>query len=406
MAYGDSPEDAPLRDSWAIFCERLKAAGDLVFKDANPANPLQRADAFRFLTQNLGQAFDLALETKDTRFPLIHDFCNPTRKLGGDCCDFTYHQAWIDGASAYRITGNRGTARFFNVTVQGPRPAKMGNGNPPLNEPFGDTPEANVFGHQLEVAEDGSFELHIGGEHRGANWLPTTPGSRKLFIRQGFDRWDERPAALSIERIGMTGPRPIPDASEMIAAFDWAGHFLTGTMQDWPEWSYVNGGVDAVRPNTFPATQNDASDAKRGRAAVAMHWRIAPDEALIVEFPAHDGLWMLSNGGAFMGSMDFLYRPVSYTPSRTATDSDGKVRLILAHNDPGYHNWMDTQGFAEGNLTYRHMLEGAPVPLATRLVKRADLATALPADTRRVTREERIDHLHARFDGIRRRYRM
>ena len=68
-----------------------------MFKDANPADPILRADAFRFLTQNLGQAFELALETKDPAFPQIHYFTTPTRKLGGDVADFTYRQAWIDG---------------------------------------------------------------------------------------------------------------------------------------------------------------------------------------------------------------------------------------------------------------------------------------------------------------------
>ena len=119
MAFGDGPDDAALRAAWENFCDQLKAAGERVFKDHNPSSGLQRADAFRFLTQNLGQAFDLALETRDPRYPLIHAFCNPTRKLGGDCADFAYQQAWIDGESTYRITGNRGTARFFNITVQG-----------------------------------------------------------------------------------------------------------------------------------------------------------------------------------------------------------------------------------------------------------------------------------------------
>jgi hypothetical protein len=30
--------------------------------------------------------------------------------------------AWVDGRSVYKISDNRGTARFLNVTVQGPRP--------------------------------------------------------------------------------------------------------------------------------------------------------------------------------------------------------------------------------------------------------------------------------------------
>ncbi|MFC3213056.1 hypothetical protein [Novosphingobium panipatense] len=122
MAYGDGSDDARLRAAWKSFCNSLKDAGLAAFKDASPASPLQRADAFRFLTQNLGQAFDLALETKDPAFPQIHPFVTPTRKLGGDVADFTYRQAWIDGNHTYRITGRKGTARWLNITVQGPRP--------------------------------------------------------------------------------------------------------------------------------------------------------------------------------------------------------------------------------------------------------------------------------------------
>jgi hypothetical protein len=108
--------------------------------------------------------------------------------------------------------------------------------------------------------------------------------------------------------------------------------------------------------------------------------------------------------GVFFNSMDYLYRPVSYTPSRTKVDSDGKVRLILSHDDPGYHNWLDTQGFERGNLTYRNLLSEASTTFSTRVVKRSALAHELPAQTVRVTQEQRIGQLHARFDSIRRRY--
>jgi hypothetical protein len=400
MGFGDGPDDAALRAGWESFCDRLKAAGERAFKDHNATSGRQRVDGLRFLTQNLGQAFDLALETADPRYPIVHPFCTPTRKLGGDCADFTYHQAWIDGHSLYRISGNRGTAPFFNITVQGPRPDEPGV----LHEPFGDVPEANLLGHQLTVEADGSFELYIGGPERGRNWLPTTAGSRKLFIRQGFDRWDERPARMRIERVGMDSPKPLPTPETMLGAMEWAGDFVTGLMNDWPEFPFRYGGVDSDRPNQFPHIGPTEADAKRGRAAANMYWELGPDESLIIEFDAHDGLWMLTNMGVFFNSMDFLYRPVSYTPGRTAVDRDGKVRVILAHDDPGYHNWLDSQGFQRGNLTYRHMLDGAPVPLTARLVNRVELADALPPDTARVTPEQRSAQMWERFNGIRQRY--
>jgi hypothetical protein len=414
MAFGDSPHDKALRDTWHGFCEQLKTAGDLVFKDYNPATSLQRADGFRFLTQNLSQAFDLALETKDTRYPMLHAFCAPDRKLGGDNADFVYLQAWIDGQSVYKITGNKGTARFLNFTVQGPRPAKDAYYNsdaPNLHEPFGDTPEANLLGQDLKAEWDGSFVLYIGGPKREPNWLPTTPGSRKLFLRQGFDRWDEESAQFRIERIDMQEPRPLPTHETILESVHWAGDFLTGAMRDWPDFELRVGSLFGEKEiNQFPASRFAASaeerDQRRGRFIATMHWRVARDEALILEFENYDGFWMFTNMGTFWNSMDFLYRPVSYTPSRAAVDGDNRVRLVMTHADPGYHNWLDTQGFEAGYLTYRNVLSRVFPPIDTKLVKLRDLAGHLPRDSRRISAEERSRQMHERFDAIRRRYRI
>ncbi|MCB2078023.1 MAG: DUF1214 domain-containing protein [Novosphingobium sp.] len=408
MAYGDGPADQALKQGWERFCDSLKAAGDKVFKDANPASPIHRADAYRFLTQNLGQAFPLALETKDPAWPMIHYFTHPSMKLGGDVADFTYRQAWISGEHTYRITGRKGTARWFNLTVQGPKPDRIpGTDWPPLHEPFGDVPECNILGHQIEADDDGNFELYIGGEERASNWLPTTPGSRKLFIREAFDAWGEKPTTLTIERVGMTSPRPMPSPKDMIEAMDWAGRFLTGAMTDWPEHSWAtSGGVcDPEQRNTFPgASANSADDAKRGRMAAHMIWQLQPDEALIVEMDNHDGFWIFGMGGAFVGSMDFLYRPVSYTPARTWVGEDNVVRFVIAHDDPGVYNWLDTEGFSDGNLTYRNLMSQNPATFRTKLIKRSEVMDHMPAGTKTVTPEERSAMLLERFRAIKLRF--
>lgn len=95
----------------------------------------------------------------------------------------------------------------------------------------------------------------------------------------------------------------------------WAGDFVSGIMRDWPDHSWAtSGGVcDPLSPNVFPADKsaNNADDAKRGRMAANMVWKLAPDEALVVEMDWHDGFWLFGMGGFFAQSMDFLYRPVS-----------------------------------------------------------------------------------------------
>ncbi|MBB4860085.1 hypothetical protein HNO88_003423 [Novosphingobium chloroacetimidivorans] len=409
MANGDGPADADLKAAWERFCDRLKEAGTYAFKDANPPAPIHRADAFRFLTQNLGQAFDLALETKDPAFPQVHYFTTPTMKLGGDVSDFTYRQAWISGEHTYRLTGQRGTARWLNITVQGPKPDRIpGTDHPPLHEPFGDIPECNVLGSQLETDADGYFELIVGGEERPGNWLPTTPGSRKLFIREAFDAWGETPTPLTIERLGMKEPRPMATPGQMVDAFEWAGDFVTGLMAQWPEHSWMtSGGVcDPNQRNQFPADKSadTADDTKRGRMAAHMIWRLQPDEALVVEMDWHDGFWIFGMGGPFVGSMDFLHRPTSYTPARTRVDADGVVRLVLSHDDPGVHNWLDTQGFSDGNLTYRNLMSRNAATFRTKLVRRSELMAHLPADTAMVTPEERAAMLLERYRAIKLRF--
>lgn len=410
MAFGDYSGDEFLRDAWKHFCRNLEAAGDSVFKDYNPPTPLQRADAFRFLTQNLGQAFDLGFETKDTAYPTLHQFCTPNCKLGGDAADLTYHQAWIDGHCVYRLSGHRGSARFLNFTVQGQRPdTQPGTDIPSLHDPFGDIPEANLFGHQLKTDGDGQFELWIGGPQRAGNWLPSTAQTRKLFIRQGFDTWSETPAELSIERVGMTEPRPLPTPESLIEGMHWAGKFVESLMHDWPDHPYrYSPMVDPELINAFPPdlTALAEDDKRRGRAVANMCWALQENEALVVEFDAHPGFWMVSLMGVFFNSMDYAYRPVSYTPSRTEIDSDGKIRLILSHRDPGCANWLDTQGFVRGNLCYRNLLSSENTQFRTETVKFDALPAALPAGTIKVTPEQRVQSMHQRFNAIRRRYRV
>jgi hypothetical protein len=406
--FGKSPGDEDLREAWKQFCRRLEQAGERVFKASSPANPLQRADGFRFLTQNLGQAFDLAYETKDTKYPVIFTFCTPLCKLGGDNADCIYQQAWIDGESVYKISGNVGSVKMLNFTVQGPKPAlQPGTNWPSLPEPFGDIPEANITAKDMTLGWDGSFELYVGGPRRGPNWVPTTPGSRKLFIRQVFDDFDEEPGRFRIERVGMTTPRPLPLPGDMVTAMDWAGRFLDDTMAAFPDDSYkYNTAHYADYINQFPPQlgSDPATDKLRGRAPTNMTWSLHPDEAIVIEFADHAGFWMFTNMGEFWNSMDYLYRPVSYTPSRSTIDPDGVARFVMCAEDPGYHNWIDTQGFARGQILYRRFGAGGLPDLKTKVVKRDQLASAMHPGAARSTPEERVAQLQKRFRSIIRRY--
>jgi hypothetical protein len=97
---------------------------------------------------------------------------------------------------------------------------------------------------------------------------------------------------------------------------------------------------------------------------------------------------------------------IAYTPARTSIDADGRIRLVLSTQDPGYWNWIDTQGFVAGMLTLRNIHAAHLPTVSTRLVPVSEVPAAMHASSRRILQAERVGELKRRFDAIRRRYRL
>jgi hypothetical protein len=406
MAIGAWVRDQELLDGWGAFCDQLRAAGERVFKEENGANEVERCSGFQFLTQNLSQAFDIWLENRDTRHPFPHAFCSPIRKLGCDDADCTYYQSWINDHDTYRISGRRGSARMFNIAVQGPWKGT-------LHEPFGDTPIDNVFGEDLEVGPDGEFELWLSPEPHKGNWVELKPGTRKLFYRQYFDRWDEEPALLRIERVGPVDPPAPLRADTLLEAMRAAGTFVYDVADSWPDNYYeryrlhehINEFV-AQRTNEQVGVQTpwtDDVDARRGRIISHLAWELRPDEALVIEFEPQP-FWQVTNMNVFGASMDFRFRQVNLTSGTSVIDRDGTVRLVMAHTDPGFANWIDTQGHEHGWFLFRNVRTRDLPELRTRVLPFRDLDGALSPTSPKVTPSERDVELHRRGDAYARRF--
>jgi hypothetical protein len=404
MAYGDNPNDERLRDSWYAFCDQIKIAGDHVFKPESGSSDGERTNAFRYLTQNLSQAFDIFLENRDDRFPNLHMFCGPTRKLGADNPDCIYLQSWINDRDTYKISGNRGTAKMFNIAVQG---AWTGS----LHEPFGDTPIANLFGEELATDWDGNFEVWVSPDPQPGNWIRSEPGTRKIFYRQYFDTWDEVPAHYKIERVGTDdAPPPAIEPAWLIDSFERAGAFVVDATKDWPNVLFArHGNYDTInafiRYGKADDEENEATDTRRGRVIQQLHWNLELDEALIIEFTsAPDWFWQFGACTVFGASLEFRYRQVSLTSGMSPVDPDGTTRIVLSHTDPGFANWLDTQEHTRGWLLFRNMLTRDIPYIRTRVVKATDLEGQLGALATRITADERRAELHRRRTANLRRY--
>lgn len=80
--HGDNPDDARLREAWHAFCDQLKEAGELVFRDTAPASAIDRAKGVRLLARNIALGLQFELENNDPAFPELLHYFDPIRKQG------------------------------------------------------------------------------------------------------------------------------------------------------------------------------------------------------------------------------------------------------------------------------------------------------------------------------------
>jgi hypothetical protein len=367
------------------FCERLKQAGEIVLAPGAPDTPLDRAEGFRYLATlaaaGIRHAFDLA----DPDHPRFLRNPDSTSKWGAENADNLYLLAKIRSDRSYRIVGTRGSAYTFLVeTKQGYM--QLGR----------DRNFATLEASELEVAPDGRFEIALSRERQPGNWLPLHPDATQLLIRQYLWDWEnEVPAEFRIFQQESEGLAPAPLEPVRVARLlDEAGHWVHATAQVWADW------VTAIRRAHVPGRLaparrfvGGADDILYGNDA----FRLAEDEALVVEFEPPDArYWHVQLVDLWFGSLDYANRQTSLNGHQLARDADGRVRVVVAHRDPGIANWLDTAGHLEGIFQYRYVwTNNAPEPHA-RSVPFASLRTALPPGTRQVTPEERRRTIAAR----------
>ena len=128
----------------------------------------------------------------------LHYF-DPIRKQGGDNTDALYVGAPINGQNTYRISGNRGQAKFFAVTV-------LEDGA----TPWGGQVVGNLIDDQIEMDADDNFELIVSPNEHSGNWIKSTPETWRITFRQFFADWaNEEPMMARIECIDGDDHDPI-----------------------------------------------------------------------------------------------------------------------------------------------------------------------------------------------------
>ena len=136
------------------------------------------------------------------------------------------------------------------------------------------------------------------------------------------------------------------------------------------------------------------------------YWRgvfdIQPGEALIIEteLPKKCKYWNVQINDILWNQVEFAYRQSSLNGHQARLDMDGKFRAVLALEDPGVPNWLDSGGFQIGTVIGRwHGANSYPLP-GIRKVPVRDVRRYLPSDTPRVSPAEREKVLRERNIGV------
>ena len=376
--------DVGLSDAWGHLLDRLKAAEQLVVSAPVNRNRIDYASGMRHLMVLLAVGVDEALRVDpDPVLSVGRTSMDDILTWGMECPDCIYLRATLRGGETYRLFGNRGTARYVGLQTMD-----------------GISSTTNYLVDDLDVGADGSFEAILSADEHEGNWLRLEGAHPTFVVRHFFYDWDtEKPSSLQIERIGADvepEDRSVDLDVSVSRQLYALGEFVHDNLKFFLDF---NSGPPA---NGFmPAIDRTAIGAASENRPVIGRFELEPDEALILEVEPPKGVyWSYSLGNQWWETIHYGRHQSSLNAHQAHVDSDGILRVVVSSRDPGVANWLDAAGHSNGAIILRCVrTETAPTP-TTRVVKFTDIESVLPAETKRVTAQERARIIAARRRAV------
>jgi hypothetical protein len=397
LAKAAAAADPQLAPSILSYLGDLDRAVDELAHTWKPDDPRYRADIYRQIMMNLSYSY-FAFFHADPEHPDWSPLWNPVY-LQQPNPDTLYLYAPLRGDLTYRISGDRGTCNSLVFSTQ--------HGFSGFVDSITEMANIHTFDVQgMKVGPDGEFEIVLSQERPAGytgNWAKITPDVDTLMVRYVSQDWEkERDPHLSIECLDRVPlkrrltPDEIVDRIKRMAIFPARMDRIFFKMQDDLK--------KRVGVNTFDVFIQPGVDFQYYWPAA---FEFSPGEALIVEteLPEKRPYWNLQVNDPYFNIVEYVYRLSSINGATAKPSSDGKLRAVVALEDPGVPNWLDTAGFTEGTLWGRwYGCSSQPLPTLKR-VPFAKVRDYLPKDTPQVTPEQREEELRARVRAAQRRRR-
>ncbi len=353
-------------EAWAEFCDLLKKAGDVLLREELEPSLFDRAEGLRYLSRLTRAGLLSFAEATGPTTPVFRTMPEGV-KMGLDNPDNFYRSASVNPDLTYRIRGRRGSIHYLSFAAQDQNFAareRITGGAGHLED------------SELELGPDGRFEIVASQKEHPGNWLRMSPATKQILVRQTFlDRLSEQPVEVAIECVGHDGPPPPLDPARVPGQLLGSALYALGCAQWFYDW--VTDFREHAPVNAFHLPPMEKHLHMGGDPNIRMWlgaWKLEPDEALVIEVtPPRCHYWNLQLGNIWAESLDFEFRRTHVNSGQAVLEPDGSVRIVVAHEDPGLPNWLDTAGHHHGTMGVRWVRADRHPEPACRVVKLAEL---------------------------------
>ncbi len=391
----DSSSSLPVEISaWRDFCRRIEALGERILQDDYPNTEADRPEGIAHIADQVSCWLGWVIGHGDTTAPFFHRSNDLVTQWGGPNQDNVYHHARIDPERRYRIRGKMNSCEEFVLTL------RKGFMHMPV---WGTM--ATITASERGIVRGDSFEILLGGDGSDPDFTRIPEGVRTVSLREYYLDWDpEEPAVFTIECTDDVPAPPRITASQVVARLDEAITQIERSIDHWN--SYMNefraNGVD----NHFSAPVKVVKGLGIARYSFNF-WSLGPDEALYIESEVPDArYWNLQLANmAWFEQIDPVHRITTINQKQAHIDADGRLRLAIAHRDPGIPNWLDSGGHHQGLLTFRWFWPNGDPAMSSRVVKASEVRSLMPEASPVIDAEARREEIRARKQHLAWRFR-
>ena len=390
----------PYAREWQMMSEKITELGPWLMSqpDVLKDDPQVVSDGYRYLCTLLYAGLYNHMLNADTERPKFISNWDDLAGWTSNSRDGIYRCANIDPNGTYRVVCKPQGGLPVTATFQAMNNFwKTQSGGKTL---------ATKSIYDYKVNEDGFYEVILSKDQPvKGNYFHLDDSTNAIVVREYIanDEMQKR-FVLSIERIDqpLTVP-PESDSQEKLAekmnnsvemVKNAARVFLNMTRL---MRQTINGIKLVDDPGRFAGSLENKY--------YSGSWDLGPDEALVFEMKPLDAeYWSITATNFWNQALSATDIPGEINNYGAVTDPDGKIRILITQNDPGYANWISTGGLKVGNINIRFNFLKEEEKVTCKKVRLSDLGTVMAANSVKVTPEQREKQLRKTRVGVLDRY--